>query len=142
MPPFVLTRAAGLASPGARGHDGRVPNERAVFLRSVDLDDEAPTSGFPYALEAVRQIASIEFAPVTVLSGDNGSGKSTIIEALAIAAGFNAEGGGRNLRFATQSTHSDLHEHLSVRWRQRPAWGWFLRAETFYGMASHIAGDR
>ena len=79
--------------------------------------------------------------PVTVLVGDNGSGTSTLIEAIAVAAGFNAEGGGRNLRFATFPTHSDLHLHLQMRWRLRPRWGWFLRAETFDGMASRIAVD-
>jgi predicted ATPase len=113
-----------------------------IFLRRVALADDAPSTGFPFELGAVRQIETIEFAPVTVLVGDNGTGKSTIVEALAITAGFNAEGGGRNLRFETHSTHSTLHEYLAPRWRTRPAWGWFLRAETFYGMASHIANDR
>jgi predicted ATPase len=112
-----------------------------VFLRSVALRADAPSDGFPYELEAVRQIDKIEFGPVTVLVGDNGTGKSTIVEALALLAEFNAEGGGRNLRFATHSTHSELHDHLAPRWKKRPAWGWFLRAETFYGMASHIAND-
>ena len=90
---------------------------------------------------------------MTVLVGDNGSGKSTIVEAIAVAAGFNVEGGGRNLQFATLSTHSDLHEHLELRWRQRPRWGWFLRAETFCGSRrpqhdlrqlsrAHRVGDR
>lgn len=112
------------------------------FLRGVELSADAPSVGFPFELEAVRQIATVEFAGVTVLVGDNGTGKSTIVEALALVADFNAEGGGRNLRFATHSTHSALHEHLSPRWKKRPAWGWFLRAETFYGMASHIARDK
>jgi predicted ATPase len=111
------------------------------FLRRVALSADAPSDGFPFELEAVCQIATIEFAPVTVLVGDNGTGKSTIVEALALVAEFNAEGGGRNLRFATRSTHSSLHEHLAPRWKKRPAWGWFLRAETFYGMASHISRD-
>jgi predicted ATPase len=83
----------------------------------------------------------LPFGNVTVLVGDNGTGKSTLIEAIAVAAGFNAEGGSRNLRFETFSTHSDLHRHLALRWRRRPHWGWFLRAETFYGMASRIASD-
>ena len=92
-----------------------------------------------YAIDAL--VAGVDFAPVTVVVGENGSGKSTIVEALAVAAGFNAEGGSRGLQFETFSTHSDLGEHLTLRWRKRPSWGWFLRAETFYGMASHIAQD-
>lgn len=112
-----------------------------MFLRSARLADDAPSEGYPYGLEPVRQIGSIPFDQVTVLVGDNGTGKSTIVEALAVATGFNAEGGGRNLRFETHATHSALHDHLVLTWHQRPRWGWFLRAETFYGMASVIAQD-
>ena len=92
-------------------------------------------------LPAVRDLDTLEFGAVTVLAGDNGSGKSTLIEAIAVAAGFNAEGGSRNLVFSTFDTHSALHDRLVLRWNRRPRWGWFLRAETFYGMASHITVD-
>jgi predicted ATPase len=117
-----------------------VGSSRPAYLRSVRLRAGAPTDEYPYQLPAVTGL-DLSFGAVTVLVGDNGSGKSTLIEALAVAAGFNAEGGGRNLRFATFSTHTDLHRHLELRWRQRSQWGWFLRAETFYGMASHIVSD-
>jgi predicted ATPase len=106
----------------------------------MQLQDDAPSVGYPFELAAVAQL-DLAFGAVTVLVGDNGSGKSTIIEALAVAAGFNAEGGGRNLQFETLATHSDLHRHIELRWKQRPRWGWFLRAESFYGMATHIAND-
>jgi predicted ATPase len=92
-------------------------------------------------LAAVRGLGDIKFATVTTLVGDNGSGKSTVIEALAVAAGFNPEGGSRNLNFTTHDTHSALHEHLRLEWNGRPRWGWFLRAETFSGMATHIEND-
>lgn len=72
--------------------------------------------------------------------GDNGSGKSTVVEAM-VAAGFNAEGGSRNLRFSTYRTHSELAEHVRLAWSSQPRWGWFLRAATFYGMATHIVYD-
>lgn len=113
---------------------------RPPFLRAARLVETAPKRGYPFDLPAVRGL-NMAFGPVTVLVGDNGSGKSTLVEALAIAAGFNAEGGGRNLTFETHATHSVLHEHLRMSWERRPRWGWFLRAETFYGMASHIAAD-
>ncbi|MGI9028641.1 MAG: AAA family ATPase [Ilumatobacteraceae bacterium] len=116
------------------------PEVRPPCLRSMRLGADAPTAGYPFELAAVRQL-DLEFGAVTVIVGDNGSGKSTIVEALAIGAGFNAEGGGRNLQFETLATHSELHRHVELRWRQRPQWGWFLRAETFYGMASYIARD-
>lgn len=116
------------------------PSRRGPYLRSVAVAATAPESGYPFELPAVRGL-DVPLGALTVLVGDNGSGKSTLVEAIAVRAGFNAEGGGRNLRFETMSTHSDLHRHLTLRWGQRPSWGWFLRAETFYGMASHIAAD-
>jgi predicted ATPase len=114
--------------------------DRPAFLRQVRIRDDAPSSAYPFGLPAVRGL-DLALGAVTVLVGDNGSGKSTIVEALAVAAEFNAEGGGRNLRFETLATHSELHRHLELRWRRRPRWGWFLRAETFYGMASRITLD-
>lgn len=111
-----------------------------MYLQKAAVDGD-PSGDYPYGLPAVRALSGIDFAPVTVLVGDNGSGKSTVVEALAIAAGFNAEGGSRNLLFETYATHSDLADQLVLRWNRRPKWGWFLRAETFYGMASHIHED-
>lgn len=112
-----------------------------AYLTDVRLGEDAPTDGYPWTLPAVRHVADLRLGDVTMLVGDNGTGKSTLVEAIAVAAGFNAEGGSRNLRFGTHDTHSDLSDHLRLVWRTRPRWGWFLRAETFYGMASHIAED-
>ena len=112
-------------------------------MRSVSLRSDAPDDGYPFDLPAVAALHDdpIMLGDVTVLVGQNGSGKSTLIEAIAVAAGLNAEGGSSNLQFATMSTHSNLSEHLAMGWTRRPRWGWFLRAETFYGMATHIAND-
>ncbi len=66
-------------------------NER--FIRSVRIQD-FDASIYPFSIPSVRDIESIKFdAPVTFFVGENGSGKSTIVEAIAVAAGFNAEGG-------------------------------------------------
>lgn len=110
----------------------------------AELDQPSPTPPpINYALDlaAVKTLDQISFGPVTVLAGNNGSGKSTIIEAIAVTAGFNPEGGSRNLNFATHDTHSDLADRLTLEWNRQPRWGWFLRAETFYGMATHIEAD-
>jgi len=96
---------------------------------------------YPFNLPAVKALGDIEFGDITVLVGDNGSGKSTLVEGLAIAAGFNPEGGSRNLKFETNDTHSRLSDVLRLSWTLKPRWGWFFRAETFYGMATHIEGD-
>ncbi len=119
------------------GQTGAVP---APFLRAARVDGP-PNDDYPFDIPAVRSLDDVVLGEVTVLVGDNGSGKSTIVEALAIAAGFNAEGGSLNLRFETHPTHSSLADHLVLEWDQRPKWGWFLRAETFYGMATHIELD-
>jgi predicted ATPase len=76
---------------------------------------------------------------VTFFIGENGTGKSTLLEAIAVAFGFNAEGGTRNFNFSTEKTHSDLHEFLTVyKGIKRPTDGFFLRAESFYNVASEI----
>jgi predicted ATPase len=114
---------------------------RVTFLRRARLTASAPDGGYPFDLAAVQALPRLSFGQVTFLVGDNGTGKSTIIEALAVAAGFNPEGGSKNLQFSTYATHSVLAREIELVWDRRPSWGWFLRAETFYGMASHIVTD-
>lgn len=76
---------------------------------------------------------------VTFFVGENGTGKSTLLEAIAVAFGFNAEGGTRNFNFSTEETHSDLCRYLTVcKGGKRPKDGFFLRAESFYNVASEI----
>lgn len=95
---------------------------------------------FPFNLPAVRSLHSLAFHPnVTFLVGENGAGKSTLIEALALAWGFNPEGGGRDHRFATRESHSRLHEFVRpVRASVRAKDGFFLRAESFFTVASYL----
>jgi predicted ATPase len=76
---------------------------------------------------------------VTLFAGENGSGKSTLVEAIAVAAGFNAEGGSRSVTMSTRPSHSELHKHLRlVRGTRRPKTGYFLRAESFFNVATYI----
>jgi predicted ATPase len=95
---------------------------------------------YPYNLPAIRHLDRLTFHPaVTFLVGENGSGKSTLLEAIAVAWGFNAEGGSRNFNFATRPSHSDLHADLRlVRGVRRPRDGYFLRAESFYNVATEV----
>ena len=111
------------------------------FIRSVELDRRGVDFGsYPYSATAVRHLRRLELDPsVTFLVGENGSGKSTLIEAIAVTAGFNPEGGSRNFRFASRESHSELHERLSlVRGARTPRTGFFLRAESFYNVASQV----
>lgn len=112
------------------------------YVASVQLlrDSVSSFEPYPFNLPAVRNLTEISFnRPVTFLVGENGSGKSTLLEAIAVAAGFNAEGGSRNFAFTTRSSHSDLHAHLRlVRGVRRPKDGFFLRAESFFNVATEI----
>ena len=75
--------------------------------------------------------------PVTFFVGENGSGKSTLLEAIAIAYGFNPEGGTRNYSFSTYDSHSELCQAVRLsRGVRHAAYGYFLRAESFYNVAT------
>lgn len=112
------------------------------FLLSATLlpDKVTAPSEYPFNLPVMRGFERLELHPaVTFLVGENGSGKSTLLEALAIAAGFNAEGGSQNMRFATHESHSGLHRALRlVRSHRRLRTGYFLRAESFFNVASEL----
>lgn len=95
---------------------------------------------YPFSLPAVRTLEQIELHPkVTYFVGENGSGKSTLLEAIAVSLGFNAEGGSKNFNFGTRRSHSDLHKYLRVaKGIRRPRDGFFLRAESFFTVATEI----
>jgi predicted ATPase len=111
-----------------------------VFHLALQRDKVESFDRYPFNLPAVRTLDRLELHPqVTFFVGENGSGKSTLLEALAVALGFNAEGGSRNFNFGTRASHSVLHEYLRVaRGFKRPRDGWFLRAESFFNVATEI----
>ena len=95
---------------------------------------------YPFSLPAVRSLDQIDMHPkITFFVGDNGSGKSTLLEAIAVSLGFNAEGGTKNFSFGTRRSHSELHEYLRLaKGVGRPRDGYFLRAESFFNVATEI----
>jgi len=95
---------------------------------------------YPFCLDAVRNFDSLKLHPkVTYFIGENGSGKSTLLEAIAVYLGFNPEGGTKNFNFGTRESHSDLHRYLRIgRGLVRPHDGFFLRAESFFNLATNI----
>lgn len=110
---------------------------KACFLR----EEQVPSAHrYPYSIPALRNLGTLRFHPrVTFLVGENGSGKSTLIEAIAVVAGFNPEGGSKAFNFETRRTESELHGVLQlVRGVRREKDGFFLRAESFYNVASEI----
>ncbi|MFO1450725.1 MAG: AAA family ATPase [Opitutaceae bacterium] len=112
------------------------------YLRRVTLlrDRIDSFDRFPFGLPAIRTLDHLDLHPkVTFLIGENGSGKSTLLEAIAVRLGFNAEGGSRNFRFGTRESHSELHQYLRItKGLKRPRDGYFLRAESFFNVATEI----
>ena len=112
------------------------------YVRAVELSGAVPRDSWLRDVPAVRHLMEagrLEFThDVTFLVGENGTGKSTLLEAIAVACGFNAEGGTRNFSFSTKDTHSGLHEALTVVRSAYPRDGFFLRAESLYNAASYI----
>src|SRR6266478_8835902 len=104
------------------------------------MSRSARTASRPACRPAIRALNSLDLHPkVTFLVGENGSGKSTLIEAIAVAARFNAEGGSQNFNFATRRSESGLHTALRlVRGVRRPKTGYFLRAESYFNVATEV----
>ncbi len=116
-----------------------MPEDRELFIRGLRIDwDRVSPDSYLRKIPAIAAVKTLSFhAPVTFFVGENGSGKSTLLEAVAIAYGFNPEGGTRNYRFSTFDSHSELCEAISlIKGVYRPGWGYFLRAESFYNVAT------
>ncbi|MBQ3237111.1 MAG: AAA family ATPase [Oscillospiraceae bacterium] len=113
-----------------------------TYIDSVRLKGEIDKESYIAELPAVKFLAEggkiDTSAPVTVFVGENGTGKSTLLEGIAVAFGFNPEGGSRNFDFSTAATHSGLFKHISLAKRAYPKDGFFLRAESFYNVATYI----
>jgi len=112
------------------------------YLTGIRLREVPPESSYLSSLPVVRFLNSIEqlnfTKPVTFLVGENGTGKSTILEAIAVAMGFNAEGGSRDFSFSTKQSHSELYQFITTIKTVAPKDGFFLRAESFYNTASYL----
>ena len=112
------------------------------YLLRVYLKHNPDPDSYLWEIPAVRELAAGEGLtfrrPVTFFVGENGTGKSTLLEAIAVASGFNAEGGSRDFSFSTRASHSGLYECLGTVRGVRPEDGFFLRAESFYNAASYL----
>jgi len=100
--------------------------------------------GWPWHVPAVRQFLAdgLEPGAVTNLVGENGSGKSTVVEAIAVAYGLSPEGGSTGARHTTRVTESPLSERLSlVRNPGSARWGYFLRAETMHAFYTYLEAN-
>ena len=107
---------------------------KQVFIDWNRIEEDSYLRGIP-AIAGMEEL-SFENA-VTFFVGENGSGKSTLLEGIAVAYGFNPEGGTRNYNFSTYDSHSGLCDAITLsRGIKRAKWGYFLRAESFYNVAT------
>ena len=113
-----------------------------AYIRSLYIKEKPPEESYLSELPVVKNLLKMKelrfTSDVVFLVGENGTGKSTLLEAIAVSMGFNAEGGTRNFRFSTVDTHSELNEYITVVKGFHPKDGFFLRAESFYNVASYI----
>jgi len=116
--------------------------ENNQFIRQIELDRKRVESfeKYPFCLPVIRGLSILDLHPkVTFIVGENGTGKSTILEAVAAACGFYPEGGTRNFHFSSRASHSELYNYIRIiKGIRRPKDGFFLRAESFYNLATAI----
>ncbi|SFE16820.1 Predicted ATPase [Blastococcus tunisiensis] len=100
-----------------------------------------PSGTWPVTVPAIAQILrdGLDVPPgATVLVGENGSGKSTVLEVLAAALGINAEGGSRNTRLVTRPSEPGSLDLIVERSPGADRWAYFLRDETLHGLYSYL----
>ena len=117
------------------GMDSNLMVKKITF----DRDKVESFDKYPFNIEVVKNFDELNFkSPVTFLVGENGIGKSTFIEAIAIALGLPAEGGTENFRYETKNTTSELSKYIRVLTYNRPKTKFFLRAESFYNFSTEV----
>lgn len=114
----------------------------AKYISEISFDDKLNKDSYLNDLPVIQFLAEERTLPlssnVTFFVGENGTGKSTLLEAVAVAYGLNAEGGSKNFTFSTNATHSELFEHITLAKRGYAKDGYFLRAESMYNVATSI----
>ena len=108
------------------------------FIKKISIENIDNNKYFSN-VEGLNKFQALTFdSPITFFSGENGTGKSTLLEAIAINLGFNAEGGSKNFNFSANDTHSKLYESLRItKGSRRATDGFFLRSESFYNLATY-----
>jgi len=114
----------------------------AKYISDILFDNKLNRNSYLYNLPVIKYLREKErlsfSSDITFFVGENGTGKSTLLEAIAVAYGFNAEGGSRNFTFSTNETHSELYNHIEIAKRSYAKDGFFLRAESLYNVATNI----
>lgn len=115
----------------------------APYLKRLALDPEAMGEGYPFDLPFLKDFELGFSAPVTIIVGENGTGKSTLIEAIAALCGYDEAGGGKGYRPVDHGAAIDrsgalLARALKASWLPKVTAGWFFKAETFFSVARYL----
>ena len=113
-----------------------------LFIKTIKYNKEKveDNNKYPFNIPAVKSFSELKLeSPVTFFVGENGSGKSTFIEAISVNLKLNPEGGTQNFMFKTKDTHSTLSQYISLYMTgNKPKTKFFLRAESFYNFSSEV----
>ncbi len=115
--------------------------DSSLMIRRISLERDKIESfdKYPFNIDVVKNFKELHFeSPVTFFVGENGIGKSTFIEAIAVALGLPAEGGTENFRYETKNTTSELSKYIKIGRLNKPKTKFFLRAESFYNFSSEV----
>lgn len=114
-----------------------------LFINRIKLNREnIDKRTYPFNIKCLNNFEELKIDnPVTLFYGENGVGKSTLIEAIAISLGINPEGGSNNMQFSNYDDYSDVYKNLVISKFGVPKTKFFLRAESFYNVATNISNN-
>jgi predicted ATPase len=124
----------------------RTINLPAPYLKRVWLDPSRieDRKAYPFCLPFLLDDFELSFdRPITIIAGENGTGKSTLLEGIAVLAGYDEAGGGKGYHAvdhsdALETMGRDLSEALRASWLPKVTNGWFFRAESFFSVARYL----
>src|SRR6202451_321337 len=124
----------------------RTINLPAPYLKRVWLDPSRieDRKAYPFCLPFLLDDFELSFdRPITIIAGENGTGKSTLLEGIAVLAGYDEAGGGKGYRpvdhsDAIEAMGGELAEALRASWLPKITNGWFFRAESFFAVARYL----